>query len=196
MKKLTLLIFISVFYIVSVQAQSIGDIFAPMDKVEKGNYMSRERSYVKKIGSYTGYQRGQNARYLSRTAALVKDLYSQAYSKTLTYEAKMKKSKNYNEIASKISSLKYNLKQAVRYSNTIKVYSSRIANNYKSGSNRDYFYEIQNAYNSLIKVKKNAREKLFSITSWKASKDAQKELKRKLEETKKRQIMLDKMKKK
>lgn len=195
MKKLTVLIFISVLYVVEVQAQSLGSIFAPMDKVDKGNYISRERSYVTKIASYTGYQRGQNARYLSGTASTVKDLYAQAYSKALAYEAKMKKSKDYDEIASKISALKYNLKQAIKYSNTIKIYSSRIANNYKSSNNRDYFYEIQKAYNSLTKVKKSAREKLFSLTAWQASKDHEKELKRRMEDAKKRQILREKMKK-
>ncbi|MBN2615385.1 MAG: hypothetical protein JXR71_06790 [Bacteroidales bacterium] len=196
MKRVTLLVFSSILFVLSAQAQSLGEVFAPLNKVDKGNYMSRQREYLTKVASHTGYQRGQNARYLSRTAATVKDLYTEAYDNALAYEANMKKSQDYGEISSKISSLKYYLKQGIRYSNTIKIYAARIANNYKSGSNRDYFYEIQNAYNSLVKVKKKAKDSVFSILSWQSLKDTQNDHKKRMEDAEKRQIMLEKMKKK
>lgn len=166
MKKLFLIIVFSGLLAPGVFAQSAGDIFKYMNQVDKNKYIKIQRSYLTKVASITSSSKSRYARYLSENASEVKDLYTKAYHETLAYEAKMKKKKGYAELAPKLNALKNSLRSLIRYSNTIKIYAARIANNYKSSNNRDYYYKIQNAYNSLVMTKKSAKEKLFKIVSW------------------------------
>ncbi|MBN2637945.1 MAG: hypothetical protein JXR65_02515 [Bacteroidales bacterium] len=166
MKKIFLLFVLTCLFMSGIVAQSYGDINTYMKKVDDKGYIKQQRSYLTKIASITTSSRTRYARYLSENAGEVERLYTKAYQQSRAYEDKMKNKKGYAELAPKLYALKSSLRLLIRYSSTIKVFSARIANNYKSGNNRDYYYKIQSAYNSLIKTKKTAKEQLYKIVSW------------------------------
>jgi len=165
MRKLFLTLIVGIIFVAPGFSQSYGDIYKYMSQVDKNDYVKTQRSYLQKIARNTSTLRGKYARLLAGNASRVKYLYGKAYQQTLAYESKMMGKSKYRELAPKINSLKYHLKSLINYSNTILVNARRIGNNYKSRSNGTYSNRMKYAYNSMLKSKKTAREKLFSIAT-------------------------------
>ncbi|WP_439128872.1 hypothetical protein [Polaribacter sp.] len=102
---------------------------------------------------------------MAKNALNAKYLLTKAYDKTVAYKNKVISKSYYNKVSSKVSYLKKYIDASIENCNTIKYYSNKIAANYKSKNNSDYFYKIQNAHNNLVKNRKKARDKLFEISS-------------------------------
>lgn len=160
-----LLNFVFLLFSFCLYSQSVGDIFVNIDNLDKKGYIKSQKKLLTQIAETKSFKRATYAERMAKNAVNVKYLLTKAYDKTVAYKNKVINKSYYNKVSSKVSYVKKHIDASIENCNTIKYYSNKIAANYKSKNNSDYFYKIQNAHNNLVRNRKKVRDKLFEITS-------------------------------